>query len=468
MRISKRMTVLCMAMFCIAVIGRVVISGYYESEKDNAIESEKPSKTEITVWTKDRHDMEFWVKKIEKFNETNTDNIYVKYQVFSENYTQAVLNAMNTSRSPDLIAYTNQIFATKVNLYADITPYMDDDFKKTFSNVMINNVNVIDGRCYYIPTAATTCRLFYNKTIFEKVGIKEAPDTMEELIEDARLITSELSEQGVYGFAINFKNAKSALNRSLMKQGNSQLGLKGGFDFSTGRFDFVRYESLVEKWRSLLESDCAYPGCDSLDIDPLRKLFAMGKIGMYMSYSHSELGAYLNQYPMDDEWGCVSIPTENGITNGAQNYSLNNGYLFNANSNDLDKAWIVYRDIFANIDNLKEYYKLGLGVSVIPEVTSDVEINKMLSEHGNYTVSDNERLWPSTPLENIGHNFNVTGQNQYETIKRLILGTEDIHEVLVDLTDRYNRGYNNVLNKKNMDRLCIDNFDPYNPGVGYE
>ncbi|MDO5403692.1 MAG: extracellular solute-binding protein, partial [Eubacteriales bacterium] len=436
--------------------------------KNSNVTDESQPKPEITVWTKDRHDMEFWTKKIEEFNESNEYNIMVRYQVFSENYTQAVSNALNTSNAPDLIAYTNQVFIQGMDSYADIMPYMDEDFKETFSQAMIDNVNVIDGRCYYIPTAATTCRLFYNKTIFEKAGIEKAPETMEELIEDAMLITDKLSNQGIYGFGINFKNAESALNRSLMKQGNSQLGLKGGFDFSTGQFDFVSYESLIEKWRILLSSECAYPECDALDIDPLRKLFAAGKVGMYMSYSHSEFGAYLNQYPMKDEWACVGIPTEYGMTKGAQNYTLNNGYLFNSSSTNLEEAWIVYRNIFANVNNLKEYYRQGLGVSIIEEVVSDTEYNDMLAEHGYYSVSDKEKMWPSTPLENGANDFSVDGLSQYETLKQLILGTQQIHDALCDLTERYNRAYNNALNRQNAERIFIEDFNPYNPGEANE
>ena len=63
----------------------------------------------------------------------------------------------------------------------------------------------------------------------------------------------------------------------------------------------------------MLSEECAFPGCESLDIDPLRTQFAAGKIGMYFSYSAAEPGVYENQFPMDSsKWNAAPIPTVGG------------------------------------------------------------------------------------------------------------------------------------------------------------
>ena len=329
----------------------------------------RKEKTIITVWTKDRHDAEFQLKKIQEYNLTNSDNIEIRYSIFSDNYLQAIELAIQNGTAPDIMVVTSQVFNNYVfsGQFADLTPYMDEEFKETFSSNMIDGINVIDGKCYYIPTAATISRLFYNKEIFDRVGISEPPKTLQEMVEIAKKITSELSKEGIYEFAANMKYPNSALNRSFMQMGQRGLGIRSGFDFSRGVYDFLGYEPMIEQWRELLSPECAYPDTASLDIDPLRKLFAAGKIGMYMSYTHSEQGVYETQFPMEQEWGCAEIPVMDGNVVGAQNYSLNNGYLFNSDSKNIEAAWKAYTSVFANIDNLAEYNEQGLGVSTVPK-----------------------------------------------------------------------------------------------------
>lgn len=74
----------------------------------------------------------------------------------------------------------------------DMYQFMDDEMKEYFSDVIIPGYNEIEGKLYFLPTTGTTCRLFYNKEIFERVGIEEPPATLEEMVEDAKLITSQL------------------------------------------------------------------------------------------------------------------------------------------------------------------------------------------------------------------------------------------------------------------------------------
>lgn len=65
--------------------------------------------------------------------------------------------------------------------------------KEMFKDVIHEGYNEFDGKLYFIPTTGTTCRLFYNKEIFDRVGIENPPETLEEMVEDAKLITSELA-----------------------------------------------------------------------------------------------------------------------------------------------------------------------------------------------------------------------------------------------------------------------------------
>lgn len=272
-------------------------------------------KTVINIWSKDRHDADYVQKKVDEYNENNTDNIEVNYQLYTDNYTQAVDMAVQSGEMPDILVFQDEMFDKYIgeDQWADLYEFMDDDMKEMFKDVIHEGYNEFDGKLYFIPTTGTTCRLFYNKEIFDRVGIENPPETLEEMVEDAKLITSELAGEGIYGFAENMKSASSGLNRSMIVGLQSETGAPMGYDFEKGEYDFTTWADELKLWTELLSDECAFPGCESLDIDPLRTQFAAGKIGMYMSYSHAEPGVYANQFPMDsDKWDCAPIPTVGG------------------------------------------------------------------------------------------------------------------------------------------------------------
>ena len=79
------------------------------------------------------------------------------------------------------------------------------------------------------------------------------------------------------------KSANSALSRSMIVGLQRETGMPWGYDFAKGEYNFTNWADELTLWKELLSEECAFPGCESLDIDPLRTQFAAGKIGMYMS-----------------------------------------------------------------------------------------------------------------------------------------------------------------------------------------
>ena len=183
-------------------------------KKDDAASGEK---TVIRIWSKDRHDATYVQQKVDEYNANNTDNVQVEYQLYTDNYVQAIDMAIQSDELPDILVQQDQMFDKYLaaGQWANLYDFMDDDMKEYFKDVIIPGYNELDGKLYFIPTTGTTCRLFYNKEIFERVGIEQPPETLEEMVEDAKLITSQLSGEGIYGFAENMKSAASGLQRSM-------------------------------------------------------------------------------------------------------------------------------------------------------------------------------------------------------------------------------------------------------------
>ena len=59
-------------------------------------------KITITYWNTNRHDQEYMAPLIEEFNNTNTDNIYIDYQIYAENYAQMLDLSFSTDSAPDV------------------------------------------------------------------------------------------------------------------------------------------------------------------------------------------------------------------------------------------------------------------------------------------------------------------------------------------------------------------------------
>lgn len=442
--------------------------------KDNAAATEAPKssepaasgeKTVVTVWTKDRHDADFMQGLVDEYNATNTDNIEIKYEIYSDNYIQAVDMAFQSGEAPDMMVVQETVINNYMNSgkFADLIPFMDDEFKKTFADNMIDGFNVIDGKCYYVPTASTSCRLFYNKEIFARVGVDKAPASMEEMIEIAKKITAELSGEGIYGFASNFKSPSSALGRSMTLAEMRESGNVNGFDFAKGEYDFSVYADQIAAWKVLMSEECAFPGCESLDIDPLRTQFAAGKIGMYMSYTHAEPGVYKNQFPMEQEWGCAQIPTTGGVVNGAQNYQAINGYFFNAESKNLDAAWKVYTAVFANVQNLADYYSAGLGISSVKAAIELATPDEVYKKNPDLLVTATDKIYPKIPSAIKADAVVIEGQDFFSVFAEMILGDLDIPSGLADLTERYNAAYRAGIKDGIGTEVKIAGFNPMNP-----
>ncbi len=424
--------------------------------------------TVINIWSKDRHDAAYVQEKIDAYNASNTDNIQINYQLYTDNYIQAVDMAVQSDEVPDILVYQETVFDKYVNegQWADYYPYLDDETKSLLESAIFPGYNELDGKLYFIPTTGTTCRLFYNKEIFERVGIQNPPETLEEMVEDAKLITSQLSGEGIYGFAENMKSASSGLGRSMIVGLQRETGAPFGYDFAKGEYDFSTWADTLRLWKELLSDECAFPGCESLDIDPLRTQFAAGKIGMYMSYTHAEPGVYQNQFPMDSEkWDCVPIPTVGGKALGKQYFSGTSSYIVNAKSPNVEKAFQVYKAIFADKDYLVGYYEGGFGVSIIPEVIEAAQPSADFQNKKWLLIQDIDTLLPKPPHSAYASSVIIEGEDLYKTCESIYYGDADIESTLKDLSDRYNKAYQDAVSNGTAKEIKIENYDPMNPAL---
>ncbi|KAA8818570.1 ABC transporter substrate-binding protein [Bifidobacterium rousetti] len=179
-----------------------------QSASNTAGGSADGGKTEITVWA--------WEplisKTVEGFEKENPD-ITVKVVNAGTNndeYT-ALSNAVNAgSGAPDLV----QLDYNAVPQFAysdaleDLSQYGGDKILDKFTTGAQAGVTV-DGKMYGMPMGTGPMALFYNKEIFDKAGVTEAPKSWDEYYEAAKKIHALgsdyyiTSDSGDAGFAMS-------------------------------------------------------------------------------------------------------------------------------------------------------------------------------------------------------------------------------------------------------------------------
>lgn len=168
-------------------------------------------KETITMWTVfTGSDGDILREIVKDYNETNEDGVNVEIDIMDGNTLQAKLpTAISTGTGPDFVLMGIEF----VNQYAnnDLLIPVDDFWEKTGldeSNFMENVVDksVVDGTLYGIPMQYNLQYLYYNKDLFEEVGLdpEQPPKTMEELGEYAEKLTNPDKNQYGIGFPIDY------------------------------------------------------------------------------------------------------------------------------------------------------------------------------------------------------------------------------------------------------------------------
>lgn len=417
----------------------------------------KDRRTVIRIWTLDRHDAAFWLDKIAEYNRTNEHGIYVEYDIYTDNYWQAVEMAFQTGDAPDILRYDpaldKYLFQGR---FADLLPFMDDEQKELTREGWYDGINYLDGKLYCIFTGSGFARLFFNQTIFNRLGL-EPPRTLDELVETARIITEECADENIYGFACNLESAKNGLKRSLEPMVELGEGIRFGYDFGTGTYDFSPYVPYLEAWRELM--DYSMPGCESLGIDLLRRQFADGKIGMYMSYAQAEPGVYDFQFPMKDGqlYGCTSLPVHDGI-HGRQGGGGTPAYYLNRESADLEKAWLAYSEIFLDYGNLVERFERNLGITNLSKVQEGAVLSDKYMAYPDLLLNrEHDTIYPKTPEEKYPQGFILEGLDMFDVFGGIIGGSMELESSIDDLTRRYNEA-NERLIESGYERIIDPEF----------
>ncbi len=161
--------------------------------------------------------------------------------------------------------------------------------------------------------------------------------------------------------------------------------------------------------------------------------------------------------------GLCPIPTVGGKANGKQLFTGTGGYVINAKSPNLEKAFKVYKDIFTNEDYLVGYYEGGYGVSILPSVIAKAKPSADFQNKKWLLISDIDALLPKPPHSAFASGMVVEGEDMFKTCESIYYGDADPDTALKDLTDRYNKAYQDAIKNNTGYEVKIPGYDPQNP-----
>ena len=162
---------------------------------------------------------------VDQYNKENTDGITVNMDIMpAETLSEKLAPAITTGTAPALLIQGNMDMA----LYAgegNIEP-MDDFFdatgtdKSDFTQSALDGLSM-DGHQYMIPMQWFTQYLYYNKDLFKAAGIEKAPDTWDEMAEDAAKITNP--DKKVYGAGFCVSGGVTWMDSMILSNGGKIL-----------------------------------------------------------------------------------------------------------------------------------------------------------------------------------------------------------------------------------------------------
>lgn len=456
--------------FICIVIMAVIFTGCtaYRSSSGNKTEpvSTGDSKNELQGTT-----LKFWMRAasknsvtgslIDKYNEENSDNAIIEFEVFGENYKNVIQMALAAKQPPDVFELNGGLTITQLAQSGSILPidnYVTEEFKNCFyPEVFTQKQFYYEGKLYTIPERVSFYRLIYNTDLFAKAGLSEPPETLEQMKEYAQKIT-EMGEGKYFGFVAALKTASSWLRfTDNICTTSGQLG-ESGFDWETGKFDFFKQKKALEYLISLDREGIMAPDSLLLDIEVSRAQFGQGKYAMMIDGNWQVAQFGNNEIKCDVNWDSAPIPVFEGDKRGKSYMSFDMGKVIAEESKYPKEAWNFIRYLFMH---QSEFVKSGEPLRTTIQANAKENIPQNYMGIKNFTDIENSIAFPLQV-----HNFlnNLEGDSVEIVYESIFAGGTPMNEGLASLTDRYNKALNNALSDGSINEkdILIPEFEYFN------
>lgn len=428
-----------------------------------------PMPAEDSGYGLNRTTLKFWMRAasknsvtgrlVDQYNAENSDNVIIEFEVFGENYKNVIQMALAAKQPPDVFELNGGLTIAQLAQSRSILPlddYITEDFKNSFyPEVFAQNQFYYEGKLYTIPERVSFFRLIYNTDLFAEAGLIGPPETLEQMKEYAQKIT-EMGKGEYYGFVIALKTSSSwyrFIDNICTISG--QLG-ESGFDWETGKFDFLKQKKALEYLISLDREGIMSPDSLLLDIEVCRAQFGQGKYGMMIDGNWQVAQFGNNEIKCDINWDSAPVPIFEGDRRGKSHMFFDMGKLIAKDTKYPDEAWNFIKYLFMH---QSEFVKSGEPL----RTTINANIKENIPQHymgiKNFTDIENSVVFPLQVHNSLS---NLEGEPAEVVYESIFAGEIPIDEGLASLTDRYNKALQSALSNGS-----ISEKDIIIPGFNY-
>lgn len=241
---------------------------------------------------------------VKLFEEKNPD-IKLNLQVVSWNdvYTE-VSTRISNNNAPDILNIDTFADYAAEGLLLPVTDYISEDLLKDFFPAFIEQSRIGDT-VWAVPDLASARAMYYNKKIFEEVGI-EVPTTWVEL-KDACQAIKDFYNGDVYGYGMDMTTDEGQACFSYLVWNNG-----GNFVDAEGNWVLNSAENVeaVKFAVDMYNAGYTNPTPASQTRYDLQDMFGAGKLAMVVATN--QLPTYLKEKSATVEYGTAALPHNEG------------------------------------------------------------------------------------------------------------------------------------------------------------
>lgn len=225
---------------------------------------------------------------------------------------------------------------TKFNLLQDVSSRISAEDKAQVFPGALKTV-VFNGKTLGMPWILDTKYLYYNKAMLEKAGIRDLPQTWQQVMDDARII----KEKKIVNYPLVWSWSQA---EALVCDYTTLVSGFGGQFYQNGKLNFSSPASLqaVKLMKSSLDDGLTNPASREYLEEDVRKAFSNGDAAFALNWTYMyNMANDAKQSKVAGQVGIMPAPGDAPGKAGAVNGSMGLGIA--SGSTHADQAWQYIR-----------------------------------------------------------------------------------------------------------------------------
>ncbi|MBE1556326.1 ABC transporter substrate-binding protein [Sporosarcina limicola] len=275
-----------------------------------------------------------------KLNNVNVESSEAEYQA-----------AISDNNLPDMFttdAYTINEFV-ELGLVHELNDLFPEKVREEYTDGVFDVGNTMVGDDVYLFPIykGGTYMMFYNKEVYEELGIETVPKTWEEVM----TVGKEIYEKsGGASHGLLFGGQSGWLVNGVVQLMATEASPEAGYDYANGEYNFatVGHVETMEFFKNLLDNNALSPLSLENDSTVARELFTSGKAAFLLDGNWT--GQLLHESEFEN-WGVVPLPTKdaNGKQYGEFRLGSNDGMYVSKETKNWNEVKIFMEFLRENI-----------------------------------------------------------------------------------------------------------------------